>query len=95
MRFRWTTPATRQLAEAFAFVAEDNERAARSVVRKIWKAVDVLRRHPLAGRKGRVAGSRELVVRGTPFVVGYQTKGNEVQILAVWHAARKWPEAFY
>lgn len=94
MRIRWTTPATRQLAEAFAYVAEDSERAARSMVRRIWKAVDVLRQHPLAGRKGRVAGSRELVVRGTAFVVGYQIKGNEVQVLAVWHAARRWPEEF-
>lgn len=92
MRIRWTAPATRELAEAFAFVAEDNERAARSMVGRIWKAVEVLRRHPQAGRRGRVEGSRELVLRGTPFVVGYQIKGNEAQILAVWHAARKWPE---
>lgn len=71
MRVRWTTPATRQLAEAFAFVAEDNERAARSMVRKIWKAVDVLRRHPLAGRrksggKPGVGGARDAVCGGLP-----------------------------
>lgn len=47
--------------------------------------------HP---REGRVAGSIELAVLGTPFVVGYQIKGNEVWVLAVMHGARKWLEEF-
>jgi len=94
MKIRWTTPATRQLKAAFDFVAEASERTARKMVMRIWKAADVLRRHPAAGRKGRVAGTRELVVRGTPFVVAYQLRKNVVEILAVWHTARKWPESF-
>lgn len=94
MKIRWTAPASRQLEAAFDFVAEDNERAARTMVTRIWKAADVLRMHPAAGRKGRVAGTRELVVRGTPFVVAYQLRKNTVEILAVWHTARTWPESF-
>lgn len=94
MKIRWTTPATRQLKAAFDFVAEDSERAARKMVTRIWKAADVLRMHPAAGRKGRVAGTQGLVVRGTPFVVACQVRKNVVEILAVWHAARKWPESF-
>jgi toxin ParE1/3/4 len=46
------------------------------------------------GRAGRVAGSRELVVTGTPFVVAYRLKAESLQILAVLHAARKWPRRF-
>jgi toxin ParE1/3/4 len=41
-----------------------------------------------------VAGTRELVIRGTPFVVAYRVKKNEVWVLAVIHGARKWPDEF-
>jgi addiction module RelE/StbE family toxin len=94
MRIRWTTPATKQLAAAHEFIAADNTRAARKIATEIWKAVDVLAKHPEVGRKGRVAGTRELVVRRTPFVVAYRIEKDEVQVLAVWHAARKWPKEF-
>jgi toxin ParE1/3/4 len=93
MKIRWTTPATRQLRAAFDFIAEDSERAARKTVTKIWKAIDILRRHPAAGRNRRIPDTRELVVRGTPFVVAYWVRKNDVEILAVWHAARKWPDS--
>jgi plasmid stabilization system protein ParE len=48
----------------------------------------------MAGRKGRVAGTRELVISGTPFLVAYRIEKNEVRILAVLHSAREWPEEF-
>ena len=64
------------------------------MVERIWEAVDMVGRHPGAGRKGRVAGTRELVVAGTPFVAIYRVARDEVQMLAVLHAAREWPEEF-
>lgn len=90
----WSTPATQQLAAAHAYIAADNESAATQVVSYIWDSVSILARHPYAGRKGRVPGTRELVIRGTPFVVAYRLQKNEVRILAVLHAAREWPEQF-
>jgi toxin ParE1/3/4 len=57
-------------------------------------AVERLEQFPNMGRAGRVAGSRGLVVTGTPFVVAYRLKAESVQILAVLHAARKWPRRF-
>ena len=48
----------------------------------------------MAGRKGRTRGTRELVIPGTTFIVGYRIEKKEVWILAVMHAARKWPEEF-
>jgi toxin ParE1/3/4 len=48
----------------------------------------------MAGREGRVVGTRELVVQGTPFIVAYRVGRAEVEILAVMHAGRKWPEEF-
>jgi toxin ParE1/3/4 len=90
----WSTPATRQLAAVHEFIAVDNEAAATKMVSYIWDSVGVLARHPYAGRKGRVAGTRELVISGTPFVVAYKLRKNEVRILAVLHSAREWPEEF-
>ena len=72
MEIRWTTPATEQLVAAYKYVASENPSAARRITNHIWEMVEVLARHPMAGRKGRVAGTRELVIAGTPFVVGYR-----------------------
>jgi len=90
----WSTPATRQLAAAYEYIAADNESAATEVVNHIWDSVSILARHPYAGRKGRVAGTRELVIRGTPFIVAHGVQKNEIRVLAVFHAAREWPEEF-
>ncbi|HKV23883.1 MAG TPA: type II toxin-antitoxin system RelE/ParE family toxin [Candidatus Acidoferrum sp.] len=94
MRVRWTTPAREQLVAAHQYIAEDHPRAAARMAEKIWKSTQLLGKHPMAGRPERVEGTRELVVRGTPFVVAYRVRRNEVQILAVMHGARKWPEEF-
>ncbi|HXY25521.1 MAG TPA: type II toxin-antitoxin system RelE/ParE family toxin [Candidatus Acidoferrum sp.] len=94
MRLRWTTPAREQFVSAYEYIAQENPRAAVRTAGKIWKAAELLARHPMAGRDGRVAGTRELVIRGTPFIVAYRIERNELQILAVFHAARKWPDEF-
>ncbi len=46
------------------------------------------------GRIGRVVGTRELIITRTPFILPYRIQGNQIEILAVVHAARRWPEAF-
>lgn len=94
MRVRWTTPAKEQFVSAYEYLADENRAAASRTVNKIWKGTELLGRHPTAGREGRVTGTRELVIRGTPFIVAYRVERNEVSILAVMHAARKWPKEF-
>jgi toxin ParE1/3/4 len=68
--------------------------AAVRTAEQIWESAQLLARHPMAGREVRVAGTRELVISGTLFVVAYRIDKNEVRILAVLHAAREWPEEF-
>ena len=94
MRVRWTTPAREQLVSAFPFISEDNPKAAARTVGQIWDGAQMLGRHPMLGRPGRVPGTRELVIRDAPFVVAYRIGRKAVEILAVMHAARKWPEEF-
>ena len=90
----WSTPATQQLAAAHEYIAANDEAATTETANYIWDSVDILARHPFAGRSGRVAGTRELVITGTPFLVAYRIEKNEVRILAVLHAAWEWPEEF-
>jgi plasmid stabilization system protein ParE len=41
---------------------------------------------------GRIAGKRELVINGTPYVAAYATTETTVRILRVLHGAQEWPE---
>jgi len=46
--------------------------------------------HPGLGRVGRVAGTLELVVHKN-YILIYDVAGDQVRVLRVLHAARKWP----
>lgn len=96
MTIRWAKAATQQLAAAHAYVAADNPSAADRLVLQITNAVKRLTSHPRAGREGRVKNTRELVIINTPFIVAYRIKAETtIQVLAVLHGKRRWPESFY
>jgi toxin ParE1/3/4 len=42
------------------------------------------------GRPGRVQGTRERIITGTPYIVVYRVR-HEVEILRVLHGAMRWP----
>jgi plasmid stabilization system protein ParE len=60
----------------------------------IRRSVEQLSKHPHIGRAGRVERTRELVIPKLPYIVAYTVTMEEVQILAVVHTSRKWPESF-
>ena len=91
---RWTEPAARALESIQDYIARENRHAAWEVAQRIRHAVGQLEEHPQLGRAGRVRGTLELVIPGLPYIVPYRITGKEVQILSVFHAARKWPEEF-
>ena len=92
MRPEWTRRALRALDGIADHIAQDNPRAARRTVHRVQQAVTQLADHPSLGRTGRVAGTRELIVAGTPFIVPYRVREGSLEILTVFHAARIWPE---
>ena len=49
---------------------------------------------PYLGRAGRVTGTRELVMSRTPYIVAYRIHADVLEVLAVVHGARRWPERF-
>lgn len=42
-------------------------------------------------RKGRIVGSRELVLPGSPYIVVYRIKDEAVEIDRIYHGAQDWP----
>lgn len=94
MRVRWTSPALSDLESIQDFVAAEDPVAASRLANRIHEAATTwLSRAPMAGRPGRVANTRELVIAGTPYIVAYRI-ATEVEVLAVIHGAREWPDAF-
>ena len=92
MRVRWLRTALRNLDEEATYIAADDAAAARLVVDRVLKAVAGLAEQPGLGRPGRVPGTRELVVRSTRYIVPYRVRGEEVQILRVFHTSRRPPQ---
>jgi toxin ParE1/3/4 len=77
MQIVWTVPARGDLLAAHRQVT----------------AVAGLARFPQSGRPGRRAGTRELVVGRTPYLVPYRILGETIEILRVLHGSRQWPAA--
>lgn len=69
----------------------DNPSAAERMAERVREAVEYLLEYPNMGKPGRVSGTRELVVSGTPFIVVYRVAVLTIQILRILHHARKWP----
>mgnify|MGYP003394051814 CR=1 FL=1 len=91
MRIRWTPRATRNVLRIGEYIRADDPIAAEKLVATIGKSVGNLADHSSMGRVGRTPGTRELIVSGTPYIVGYRVGDAEVAVIRVLHAARKWP----
>lgn len=94
MKIVWSEPARQDLREIFDYIANENPNAARRLFGEIKEQALILIGNPQIGRAGRVEGTRELVLSGTNYILPYRVKDQQVQILAVFHGARKWPESF-
>lgn len=94
MRVRWLRTALANLNDEAEYIARDNPEAASRMVETVTAAVNRLAEYPAMGRAGRVPGTRELVVADTPYILPYRVREGAVEILRVFHAARKWPSGF-
>ena len=94
MRILWLDRAEADLDELFDYILDRDPRAARRVYDAIRGRVELLSDQPAMGRPGRVAGTRELVITGRPYIVAY-TVDNQIDavvILRVLHGTRRWPD---
>ena len=92
LKLRWTPLAIEDLENTYDFIAADRPLAAAATLGKIEAAIQQLRSFPRMGRVGRIRGTREIAVAGTPFVIAYRRRDKYLELLAIMHAARKWPD---
>ena len=91
----WSPEAIEDLAALRAYIEQDDPQATRRVALHIIQNVEaLLPQNPQMGRPGRVPGTRELVIPQTPFIMPYRLTGGTIQILRVFHGARRWSDQF-
>ncbi len=94
MKIAWTRVALRDIDAIQDYVAQDSPRAAYQLAQGlVQRTTDTLAAAPMAGRLGRAQGTRELVFPDLPYIVVYRVT-NMVEVLAVMHSARIWPDDF-
>ena len=93
MRIRWTEPATHDLTRICDYTEEhEGPGQARRLALRLYEGIDSLAQFPLRGRPGRLAGTRELIFSGIPFLVMYRVRDDVVEILRILHGAQRWPQ---
>ncbi|MFT3801172.1 MAG: type II toxin-antitoxin system RelE/ParE family toxin [Burkholderiaceae bacterium] len=90
MKVFWSASAEQDRADIFDFIAQDSPRAAVRMDALFAARARRLAAHPLIGRAGTVAGTRELIVHESYRMV-YECRDDAVWILALVHTARMWP----
>ena len=95
MNIVWSPEAIQDLISLRAYIAEESPAGARRIVSRILHDVEhLLPDNPHMGRPGRVPGTRELVIPRTPYIVPYRVQRGTIEILRVYHGARRWPDRF-
>lgn len=92
MTIVWSTAAVEDLTHLRNHITQHDPIVAARVAGAILDAVENLELYPSMGRPGRVPHTRELVIPNTPYVVPYTITEDIVEIIAVIHSARKWPD---
>ena len=94
MRILWLDYAQADLDEIFEYLLDRDPTAAVRVHAAIRDRVGLLAEQAELGRPGRVAGTRELGIARTPYLVAYTLDHHldAVIILRVLHGARLWPD---
>ena len=91
----WSSADIADLTQLRTYIEDDDPAAAQRIALHIAHNIEaLLPANPQIGRPGRVPGTRELVIPKTPFVVPYRIMNGTIEVLRVYHGARRWPERF-
>jgi len=93
MKLNWSRRAQHDLLVLQEF-ARQKPSLGNRIADALGAACDRIAKMPLSGRPGRVKGTREIVLTGTPFILAYKALARRATILAIIHGARRWPKSF-
>lgn len=88
----WRKAARSDLLAIVDYISDDNPDAAQRLKDDIEAKVGQLPEHPKLYRLGRVAATREMVVRKN-YIVVYIETDTKIIVLRVLHGAQLWPPA--
>ena len=86
----WRETARSDLLAIVDYISDDNPNAAQQLKDDIEARAAALPEHPRLYRAGRVAGTREMVVRSN-YIVVYMEDPQVITVLRVLHGAQLWP----
>ncbi len=90
----WTEPAAEDIDGIIDYLLGESMtfEAVEDYVKRIYTAPEALSTLPGAGKPGRMAGTREWMVTGTPYALMYRVLPDRIQILRVMHGRRLFPD---
>jgi toxin ParE1/3/4 len=94
MMVRYTPRARRHLEDIGEFLTARNPEAARRIGERLREMIDLLAAFPEMGHVGTMADTREMAVRGTPYLVVYRIERSpedRIVILGIYHGAQLRP----
>jgi plasmid stabilization system protein ParE len=91
---RYTRGSLADIDQAITYLEERNPTAAERLRARISATGALIEKRLRIGRPGRVEGTRERIVGGTRYIVAYRVVGEDVEVLAVRHSSRRWPDHF-
>lgn len=90
MKLCWSRRALRDLQRLADRIAADKPLAATEFVDSLIARLALLVDQPLMGRQGALEDTRELVLH-KHYLITYRLRGDEVQLLQLWHLAQDRP----
>lgn len=93
MKVHWTNNAIEHLVNIYEYIALNSPAYGKKTVDKITRRSQQIVDHPLSGRKVpeyEAEDIRELIE--TPYRIVYRIKPDQIDVLAVIHGARLFPE---
>lgn len=90
-RIRWAPAAAHDLELVAAYLRENHPHFLQSTIEKLYRAANSLKQFPNRGRRGKLEGTRELVLAPLPYVVVYSVEQQLVNILRIMHTSPDWP----
>ena len=92
MIVRWSAEANEDRVAIFDFIELDKPGAAYRIDERVLQVAEQIGSFPGIGRPGRISGTREMAIHGTPYLLIYCINQDHIMLLHILHGAQQWPD---